>query len=403
MQQALLETLLDKGETAFHESIQRRWPLDAEAAFGALPTPLRLHADPRFTGRGVTIALVDAGFFPHDDLVRAHGLAGEIGRLRAWADATRAPVTVRRFAAGETPRWPGWDAGAPGQWHGLMTSAAAAGSGARSHGFYRGVAPDAGLVLVQVADERGRIGNDAIARALRWLGLHAPALGVRVVSLSLGGDPVEPLRGNPVDEAVAALVRQGVTVVAAAGNDGERRLVPPGTAPDALTVGGLDDRNTLDHAQRALWHGNYGLASDGRPKPELVAPSLWVVAPLLPGTEIAAEAAHLFGGRARGDASVEPRLGALKLVTPHYQHVEGTSFAAPLVAGVVACMLEANPRLTPGRIRELLVASAHPVLGASTERQGAGALDAGQAVALALGDLRPADVVSAAEPAAGRH
>jgi hypothetical protein len=37
------------------------------AAFGAIPTPLRLHADPRLTGRGSVIALIDRGFYPHPD------------------------------------------------------------------------------------------------------------------------------------------------------------------------------------------------------------------------------------------------------------------------------------------------------------------------------------------------
>src|SRR5262249_55491608 len=55
LQEALLGLLLERGESAFHDGVQRSWPLDARAAFGALPTPLRLHADPRFTGRGVTI------------------------------------------------------------------------------------------------------------------------------------------------------------------------------------------------------------------------------------------------------------------------------------------------------------------------------------------------------------
>lgn len=62
VQQNLLQTLLSRGDPALHEAIQTKWPLDAEAAFGALPTRLRLHADPRFSGKGVTIALVDAGF-----------------------------------------------------------------------------------------------------------------------------------------------------------------------------------------------------------------------------------------------------------------------------------------------------------------------------------------------------
>jgi len=202
--------------------------------------------------------------------------------------------------------------------------------------------------------------------------------------VSLGGEPVPPGARSEVDAAVAEVVAAGAVVVAAAGNDGERRLVPPGTAPAAITVGGLDDRNVLDHAARTLWHSNYGEAADGAVKPELVAPSMWVVAPILTDTDVAREAAALFARRAAGDGGVEERIAALKLVTPHYQHVEGTSFASPLAAGVVACMLEANDALRPAEVRELLVQSAHPVPGAPVERQGAGALDAGRAVALAL-------------------
>jgi len=118
-----------------------------------------------------------------------------------------------------------------------------------------------------------------------------------------------------------------------------------------------------------------------------VAPSLWVTAPVLPGTDLAVEAARLFAGRAQSDLGVEQRIRELKLVTPHYQHVEGTSFAAPVVSGLVACMLEANPALTPPRVRELLIASAEQVPGAPPERQGAGAVNAGRAVSLALRGL----------------
>jgi serine protease AprX len=305
-------------------------------------------------------------------------------RIRAWVDAGQESIRARYFTSNDTPEWPGWDAAHPSQWHGLMTSTVAAGNGWLSHGLYRGLASEADLVLIQVRDETGHISNASITRALRWLYDHKDELQVRVVSLSVSGDPVEPLAGNPVDEAVAELVAGNVTVVAAAGNDGQRLLLPPAISPEVLTIGGLDDENTFDHNEVALWHSNYGQGIWGMPKPELVAPSIWVVAPILPNTSVAGEAKRLFVERAWGAAQVEAQLAALKLVTPHYQHVEGTSFAAPLVAGAVACLLEANPRLTPRLVREILVATAHRVPGAPPERQGAGALEAGAAVALAL-------------------
>lgn len=389
-QRVLLETRLRRGEAAFHAAVQERWPIDPAAAFGTIPTPLRMHADPRFSGRGVTIALVDAGFYPHADLTSPDN------RIRAWADASEDTVVERRFTRDESPRWPGRDAQAPGQWHGLMTSTAAAGNGAASHGLYRGMAPEAEVVLVQIAHATRGITGASIARALRWIGAQASALGIRVVSLSVGGEPLADLAASEVDGEVAALVARGIVVVAAAGNDGVRRLVPPATAPDAVTVGGLDDRNDFSHEARQVWHSSYGETAGRCPKPELVAPSLFVAAPILPGTPLAAEARVLF--ERVTDSRAAARIAECKLITPDYQHVEGTSFATPIVAGTVACMLEANPSVTPRRVRELLVAAAEPVPGASDERQGAGALDAGLAVAKALADHHSARADFAATP-----
>jgi serine protease AprX len=385
IQHALLQTLLERGDAALHESIQNVWPLDAEAAFGALPTPLRMHGDPRFGGRGVTIAMIDAAFYPHPDLIQPHN------RILAWADASRAPVRRRYFSSSQTPKWPGWDDLHPAQWHGMMTSSSAAGNGWMSHGLYRGLASESNLVLVQVWERTSHVHNASIARALRWLLRHRRDLNLRIVNISVGGDPVSHADGPAVDDAVAALTAAGITVIAAAGNDGQRQLRPPATAPTVITVGGIDDHNVLDASQTALWHSNYGITNQGSLKPELVAPSLWVVAPVLPGSGIAREAQELMERRAMGDTTVEDQIAELKLVTPYYQHVEGTSFAAPIVASVVACMLEANPSLSPDDVRQILIAAARPVPGAPSERQGAGALDAGIAVALALDERHSTD------------
>jgi len=82
VQQNLLQTLLAKGDAALREAIQTAWPLDAEAAFGVLPIRLLLHADSRFSGEGITIALVDAGFYPHPDLVQPRNRIRVLGRRK---------------------------------------------------------------------------------------------------------------------------------------------------------------------------------------------------------------------------------------------------------------------------------------------------------------------------------
>ncbi len=386
VQQSLLQVLLEQGDESLHRAIQAVWPLDAEAAFGALPTPLRLHADPRFTGKGVTIALVDSAFYPHPDLVRP------VNRIRCWVDATRDQLQEISFEASDEPVWPSWDSRSAAQWHGQMTSVATAGNGYLSHGFYRGLASDSDVALIQTMDEQGAIGNAAIRRALLWILEHHRVFGIRVVNLSLGGEEVGPGESNSVDDAVRELVESGVNVVVAAGNDGQRRLLPPGTAPQALTVGGVDDKNTFSHEEIELWHSNYGESVTGALKPELVAPSIWLTAPVVPGTELAVEAAQLFTRRRSGDRSCEQRIAQLKLITPHYQHVDGTSFAAPLVSGTVACMLEANPDLSPALVREILLGTAQPVPAASRERQGAGVLNPGLATGCALAEMHTAGI-----------
>ncbi|HEY3580689.1 MAG TPA: S8 family serine peptidase [Pyrinomonadaceae bacterium] len=133
--------------------------------------------------------------------------------------------------------------------------------------------------------------------------------------------------------------------------------IPPANSPSVITVGGYTDHNQLN--QRDLYHSNFGVTADGTVKPEIVAPAMWVAAPILPGTEFYERAEAL----SRAAAAYEPENGAFveaalqqeKIVAAHYQHVDGTSFAAPIVASVVAQMIEANPRLTPGAIKNILV------------------------------------------------
>jgi serine protease AprX len=374
VQKALLTILMERGEAAAHRTIQAVWPLDAEAAFGALPTPLRMRAHPTYTGKGVTIAFVDSGFYPHHDLVRP------VNRIRAWVDAGSAQVEQVFFSPDEQVTWRGWDDHMPSQWHGTMTSTTAAGNGYRGHGLYRGIASDAELVLIQTIDADGAIPNENILRALLWLEENAAALNVRVVNLSLGGDPVERLADNPIDAAIARLVEMGIAVTVAAGNSGERRLNPPATAPMALTVGGVDDGNVFDRRGLSLWHSNYGVGVGGVIKPELVAPSIWVVAPVLPGTETEREAVELFSKRVYRDSPRAQAIAERKLVTPYYQHVDGTSFAAPIVASVIAAMIEANPALTPRAIYDILIDTAQRIPGVPVFRQGYGVVDAGAAV-----------------------
>ena len=373
--------------------------------FAVIPTHARLGADERLTGRGVTVAFLDSGFYPHPDLTEP------LNRVAAFHD------TSGEEAAPDPAREP-----QAFHWHGTMVAVAAAGNGRLSGGAYRGLASEARVVLVK-ASAGGRITEESIARGIEWVIEHRERYGIRVLNVSLGGDEDVPCSRSLIDGAAERAVAEGVVVVAAAGNQGcgpAPRSVPPANSPSVITVGGYDDRNSLDPADLELYCSNYGPTADGTVKPELLAPAAWVAAPILPNTpayrtaetlsrlseapdyrlralvrELWREGGlpeYLLGeGPSRVRAEVESLLRANRVVAAHYQHADGTSFAAPVVSSVVAQMLEANPRLTPAAVKHILVSTADRLAGAPALRQGYGLLNARRAVEQAARETHALD------------
>src|SRR6185369_3877642 len=103
-----------------------------------LPTPERTNALRDYTGRGVVMAFIDAGFYSHPDLE---------GRIRLHVDASTNRV-IEQDAGFESSDL---------SWHGQMTSVIAAGDGKISNGKYRGIASGAELILVKVSTPKGHI------------------------------------------------------------------------------------------------------------------------------------------------------------------------------------------------------------------------------------------------------
>ncbi len=363
-----------------------------------IPTPARAHAHPQYAGRGVTIAFLDSGFYPHPDLIRP------VNRIACYVDATT--VEFEEKKSFKRPHVTSW--------HGLMTSSVAAGSGFMSRQRYRGIATQANLVLVKTGSRRSRrITERDIQRALNWVLAHHRRFDIRVVNISLGGDHAASGPLGALDQKVEEIVAEGLVVVAAAGNGGERRIAPPASAPSAITVGGLDDQNSLDPRFRRMYRSNYGQGARGVRKPDLIAPAIWLAAPMLPGTWVHNEGQFLWRLLHASDAelcrsletdyartrfskhtlslspdeirrAIRRRMIEQKFIHPHYQHVDGTSMAAPIVSAVVAQMLEADPALTPGQVKEHLLATARPLPHVAPERQGHGAIHGGRAVASVL-------------------
>ena len=370
--------------------------------FAVIPTPVRLNANHEYTGKGVTVAFLDSGFYPHHDLV---------DRVVAYEDI----AAERRdlLATGPAESW---------QWHGTQTSVVAAGNGQLCDGVYRGLAHESELVLVK-ASERGRITENNIAQGIRWVIANRERYNIRVLNISLGGDEDVACSKSIIDQAAEEAVSQGIVVVAAAGNSGGegRHSIPPANSPSVITVGGYSDNNELNKDQLDLYHSNYGVTADGTVKPELVAPAMWIAAPILPGTASYARAEELSRLAAAPDyqlpslarelketaelndvaairSYVEAALKQEKIVATHYQHVDGTSFAAPIVTSVVAQMIEANPKLTPGAVKHILISTADRIVTAPAIRQGYGVANARRAVEFAKTEVHALNGVGCNPP-----
>ena len=250
---------------------------------------------------------------------------------------------------------------------------------------------------------------------------------IRVLNISLGGDEDVPCSQSIIDQAAEEATSHGIVVVAAAGNSGAEHSIPPANSPSVITVGGYSDNNQLDGNQLGLYHSNFGVTADGTVKPEIVAPAMWVAAPVLPGTRLyeraealsrlaaapdyelpglvreLEEAAELPEQLVRSSATVirayvEESLMQLKIVAAHYQHVDGTSFAAPIVTSIVVQMIEANPKLTPGAIKNILVSTAERIAAEAVLRQGYGVVNARRAVELAKTEQHALNVVGCKPP-----
>jgi serine protease AprX len=364
----------------------------------ALPVPVRMDADERYTGRGVTIAFLDSGFYAHKDLT------APVNRIVAYHNIFETTDGISALETADVASW-----------HGMMTSVVAAGNGHLSAGFYRSIAPEAKVVLVKIG-KTGRIPESNIEKGLRWVFENKDKYEISIVNISAGGDFEQSYLTNPLCQLVEKVVSAGVTVVCAVGNAGlapGHPVLPPASAPSSIAVGGLDDQNSLDRARRGMYRSSYGPTIDGLQKPEVIAPGIWVAGPILPHTPTADQAglyAHLDDAaddelrdiilanetvdkdiyEARDlSVSLLRQLITIKLregnvINEHYKFVDGTSFAAPIVSSIVACMLEANPKLTPQQVKRILIETAERVEGVEVDRQGWGVVVPRKAVQAAL-------------------
>ncbi|MDX2077478.1 MAG: S8 family serine peptidase [bacterium] len=358
---------------------------------GLLPTPERVGALSDYTGRGVTIAFIDSGFSMHPDVA---------DRIIAHADASTNRVLEQPHVMEITDM----------SWHGQMTSVIAAGDGRTSAGVFKGIASESNLIFVKVSTPKYQIKENDILRGLRWIYDSRKRYNVRVVNVSVGGDFENHDANHPLHLIVKKLHDVGITVVIAAGNSGKRGIVPPASSPHALTVGGYDDHNQIDRHHWKLYRHSHGMAYDGTHKPEILGLADWVASPILPNSKQEREIgwlsqmlhihtkAELKDILEKGYADLgfdddiihhiddelvnklQGRIYHHKIVDAHHQYVDGTSVSTPIVTAIIAQMLQANPNLSPQDIRQILTSTATKLHHVADEIQGAGIVNAKQAV-----------------------
>ncbi|OLF06561.1 hypothetical protein BLA60_31870 [Actinophytocola xinjiangensis] len=320
------------GATALRAAKDQRFWSAAHAERIWLDGPVRAsleHSVPRIgapaaweaglTGAGATVAVLDTGIdVTHPDL----------------ADAV---TGARDFTGSQT----GTD---DHLGHGTHVASIVTGAGQR----HRGVAPDAALLNGKVLDDTGEGLESWVIAGIEW----AAGSGADVINLSLGSGPTDGT--DPMSAAVDRISAEtGTLVVAAAGNDGPgaETVSSPGTAGAALTVGAVDRDDQL-----AGFSSRGPRPRDGAVKPEITAPGVGIVA-----------------ARAANGMIGDP-------VEDGYVALDGTSMAAPHVAGAAAILAGAHPDWTGDRLKSTLVSTARPSDGPSVFEQGAGRVDVAAAV-----------------------
>ena len=333
-----------------------------------------------FTGAGVGVAVIDSGLTAwHDDLARVDRGRALVGqRVAGFVDFTGASAGVSDTYG-----------------HGTHVAGIIAGSGRDSAGEYAGVAPGAHLLVLKVLDGAGRGYVSDVIRAIDFAVTTRARHNVRVINLSVGAPVLESYESDPLTLAALRAVEAGMVVVAAAGNFGKNAqdaiqyggITAPGNAPWVLTVGAYSHMGTPDPADdRVAGYSSRGpTAFDFAAKPDLVAPGTRVVSLNDDGSALSLRHPEdLVGGSG-------PRAFP-------YLTLSGTSMAAPVVSGVVARMLEANPSLTPNAVKAILQYTAAVTADADFLSQGAGFVNGDGAVHLASfyasardGDAYPSD------------
>jgi serine protease AprX len=277
-------------------------------------------------GKGISVAVIDTGIGWVPGLF--FSTSNNLNRIVGWVD----------FVEGKhIPMDPNG--------HGTHVAGIIANTDTGADKEWNGMAPGIKLVGVRVLDKEGKGTYEQVLKGIQWVIEKKDRYKIKVINLSLLADVQSPYWADPINIAVMKAYAAGITVVAAAGNDGPDAMSigVPGNNPYAITVGAFTDKFTPGD-----WKDDYitpfsasGPTLDGFVKPDVVAPGAHMVSTMLPSTYVA-------------------RNHQANRVSAQYFSMAGTSQSAAVVSGIAALVLSKYPDLSPAQVKYRIMASAMP-------------------------------------------
>jgi serine protease AprX len=238
---------------------------------------------------------------------------------------------------------------------------------------FNGVAPDARIVNVKVADEQGAVDVSQVLAGIDWVVQHRNdgSVNIRVLNLSFGTNSTQSYILDPLAYAAEIAWKSGIVVVTSAGNNGaaSNGLNDPAYDPFLISVGAADTNGSLDTSQ----HTVAAFSSNGTTArtPDVVAPGVHIASLRDPGSQI------------------DLNYGATATTGSRFFLGSGTSQAAAVVSGAAALLVGQNPGWSPDQVKYALTASATPLANQAATAQGSGEINVEAALGIKMKKKTP--------------
>lgn len=283
------------------------------------------------TGKGVKIAIIDGLFPPHPDIVSNEHRNTYVVKS---SSSNQAPL---KMEASE-------ESGSIGT-HGLWTAAAAGGSGSISDGKYAGIASEADLYLIETGpcSTPEEIEKNVVA-SLNWVKRNGKKYDIRGVVLTIIGQRdtgLLPWQVDPIRVLCEELVQEGTLVVVASGNNIE--LVSNSViSPSVLSVGGIVMPEFGNVEDACGFPGSHGFTFEERWTPDVLAPAMNVVLPYPFESD---------------DMRLNHFTASEDNLPRNHARQWGTSYAAPIVLGLAACIWQIHPDWTADQVKRAIIST----------------------------------------------